>query len=35
MRGEAFGGAKGETEDADVRSATGVIQACGGGGLAI
>jgi len=27
-QGEAFGGAKGEPEDEEMRSATGVIQVC-------
>jgi hypothetical protein len=28
MQGAAFGGAKGKPEDAEMRRATGVIQAC-------
>jgi hypothetical protein len=35
MQGEAFGRAKGETEDAELRRATGVIQTCGGDSSAI
>jgi hypothetical protein len=34
-QGAAFGGAKGKPEDADMRSATGFIQACGVVGLII
>jgi len=34
-QGAAFGGAKGKPEDAEMRSATRVIQVCGAMGLTI